>query len=72
MDAKQTNFGPFHLDIRQRILRRDGISVELGGRAPDILCTMASYHGDLVAKDVLIAAVWPGQIVEENTLRSQV
>jgi TolB-like protein/Tfp pilus assembly protein PilF len=72
MADDELNFGPFRLDTAKRILMRDGMPVRVGGRALDILCALAAARGELVSKDALMAAVWPGQIVEENAIQVQV
>jgi predicted ATPase/DNA-binding winged helix-turn-helix (wHTH) protein len=45
--------------------------VVLGGRAFDILVALIERRGTVVRKDELIGLVWPGRIVEENTLEAQ-
>jgi TolB-like protein len=72
MDARHVVFGAFRLDPLQRVLWRNDVPVELGSRAADILCMLVAAGGAVVSKDNLIAEVWPGQIVEENTLQAQV
>ncbi len=72
MERDQMTFGAFRLDREQRVLWRDGVSVELGYRAYDILVALIAANGTLVSKDSLMAAAWPGQIVEENTLQAQI
>jgi len=72
MADDELSFGPFRLDTAKRTLARDGRPVRLGSRALDILCALASARGDVVSKDALMAAVWPGQIVEENAIQVQV
>ena len=61
--------GPFRLDARSRSLTRDGIPVQLSGRALDILVLLAAAAGETVGKHALLDQVWPGQIVEENNLQ---
>ena len=61
-------FGRF-LYMAQRQLTRDGAVVPLGGRALDVLCALVSARGDIVSKDVLMAQVWPGLVVEENNIQ---
>lgn len=63
-----TSFGAFRLSAERRLLTRDGEPVQLGGRALDILIHLASRPGEVVAKQALMAAVWPGRAVEENNL----
>ena len=57
------------LDIARRELRVHGAVVPLGSRAFDIIEVLAGAVEDLVSKDALMARVWPGTIVEENTLQ---
>ena len=72
MNADEIAFGPFQLSVARRALRREGRPVRLGNRAFDVLCALASAHGDTVTKDELIAQVWPNQVVEDNALQVQV
>jgi TolB-like protein len=70
--SDEFRFGPFRLDSKQRTVSRDGKPVRVGGRALDILFALASANGGVISKDALMAAVWPGQIVEENAIQVQV
>src|SRR5215475_12496771 len=72
MEAGEIKIGPFRLDLRRRQLSRDGVTVRLGSRALEILCTLASAEGQLVSKDELMAQVWPGLVVEENAIQVHV
>jgi non-specific serine/threonine protein kinase len=66
-------FGSFELRPAERqLLGADGRPLALGGRAFDLLVALVERAGELVAKDDLIAAVWPGVVVEENNLQVQV
>ncbi len=62
-------FGPFELFPVQRQLLADGQPVRLGSRALDILIVLTRHAGEVLTKDQLIAAVWPGMTVEEANLR---
>ena len=62
-------FGPFELSIGERVLRRDGQVLPLGGRALDILIYLADRPGEVIAKQELIDHVWPDVTVEEGSLR---
>ena len=68
MDQDEVRFGRFRLDLRQRKLARDGEPVQLGSRALDILCALASAKGDVVSKSDLMARVWPAVVVEESNI----
>lgn len=63
------SFGPFELITNERQLTRNGVRVELGARAYDILVTLLSRPTEVIDKSDLIAKVWPGIAVEEGSLR---
>ncbi len=44
----------------------------LSSRALDILCALVSAQGDVVTKDELMTRVWPGLVIDENTIRVHV
>lgn len=62
-------FGPFRLNLSERLLERDGMPVQIGGRAFDILAALLERPGEVVSKQQLIARVWPNITVEESSLR---
>jgi DNA-binding winged helix-turn-helix (wHTH) protein len=55
-------------------LDRAGIAepVALGSRALDLLFLLAERHGELISKDAIMEAVWPGTVVEEGNLTVQI
>ena len=65
-------FGRFLLDAHRHELLADGEPVRIGSRALDVLIVLAAANGDLVTKDELMSRVWPGVVVEENTLQFQI
>jgi predicted ATPase/DNA-binding winged helix-turn-helix (wHTH) protein len=68
--AQETiSFGPFALSSGERILRRDGLVLPLGGRALDILIYLIGRSGEIVTKKELIDHAWPNVVVEEGSLR---
>src|SRR5258706_1055491 len=69
---RKLRFGPFELSIGERVLRRDGQVLPLGGRALDILIYLADRPGEVIAKQELIAHVWSDVTVEEGSLRVHV
>jgi TolB-like protein len=68
MKRDEVAFGPFRLDVGRGELTRNGIPVQISGRALDILSALADAKGEAVTKDQLIAQVWPGIVVGENNL----
>ena len=65
-------FGRFRLLTRCRQLLADGVPVELGTRAFDLLMVLIDADGALVTKDELLALVWPGIFVDASSLKVQV
>ena len=62
-------FGPFHLSPEERLLRRSGSPVRLGGRALDLLIALVDHAGRVVSKKELMDRVWNGLVVDEGNLR---
>jgi predicted ATPase/DNA-binding winged helix-turn-helix (wHTH) protein len=65
-------FGPFSLFAAERLLKKDDERIPLGGRALDILITLAEQAGKVVTNKELIATVWPHVTVEKGNLRFQI
>ncbi len=63
------SFGPFSLVAGERLLSRDGVPVELGARALDVLIALVSRPNEVVSKKDLLDRVWPDVTVEESSLR---
>ncbi|MBT2187094.1 winged helix-turn-helix domain-containing protein [Sphingobium nicotianae] len=63
-------FGDFLLDVRRRRLtdRATGVPSTLSGRPLDTLIYLAVRSGVLVSKEELMAAIWRGVTVEDNSL----
>ena len=67
-----SGFGPFHVVPGARQLLRNGRAVKVGDRAFDLLMALLKARGAVVAKDELVAEIWPCQVVDESNLRFQV
>ena len=67
-DMGAFDFGPFRLDPRRRQLTRGEMAVKLPAKQFDALLYFVENAGRVVEKDELLAAVWPGRIVEESSL----
>src|SRR5205807_7920043 len=65
-------FGRFRVLLRQRQLFADGVPVELGTRAFDLLLALLEADGSLIGKEELLSRVWPGIVVSEENLKVQV
>ena len=65
----ELSFGPFNLVARERLLTKDGVPVDLGARALDMLIALISRPNEVVSKKDLMSRVWPDVTVEEGSLR---
>ncbi len=65
-------FVHFELNPAERALHVRGEPVSLGGRAFDVLLVLARNHERLVTKQELLDRVWPGLVVEEHNIATQI
>ena len=65
-------FAHFHVLPDGREVLADGRPIKLGDRAFDVLIALIEGRGAVISKDVLMARVWPGRIVEKNGLAAQI
>ena len=65
-------FGRFGILPHRRQLLADGRPIKLGGRAFDLLSALIEAPGAVVGKDELLSRIWPGRIVEEYRLQSEI
>lgn len=61
--------GSWEVDTERRELRAHGRAVPIGSRAFEVIEKLVRRAGQFVSKDELVAHVWKGAIVDENTLR---
>jgi TolB-like protein len=62
-------FGPYRLSHQERLLFAPSGQIDLSGRSFDILSLLLSKPNEVIGKAELFDAVWPGLVVEENTLQ---
>ena len=65
-------FGPFRIDLKERVLERDGQIVPLTPKAFDTLLALVERRGELVDRNELIRTVWPDTHVVEGNLSSNI
>jgi DNA-binding winged helix-turn-helix (wHTH) protein len=65
-------FGRIRVLLRRRRLLADGVAVELGTRAFDLLLVLLEADGALVTKKELLDRVWPSVVVSEENLKVQI
>lgn len=62
-------FGPYRLDAADAALWLGTERVRLAPKCFDLLCLLAGRAGEIVAKQELIAAIWPDTHVGDGTLK---
>src|SRR5438093_7620370 len=65
-------FGPFRIDLEDRLLLRDGEIVTLTPKSFDLLLFLIENRGRLLDKEALMTGVWPGVCVEESNLSKNI
>lgn len=65
-------FGPFRLDTRDRMLRRQGQYVPLTPKAFETLVVLVEHGGRIVDKEELLREVWPDTFVEDVSLAKNI
>jgi predicted ATPase/DNA-binding winged helix-turn-helix (wHTH) protein len=65
-------FRAWEIDLARREMRWQGVAIDLGSRAFEIVEALVQSGGELIDKYALMNHVWPGAIVEENTLHAQI
>lgn len=65
-------FGPFRIDLTDRLLFRGPTAVPLTPKAFDTLVVLVEAAGRILEKDDLMKKVWPDTIVEENNLTQNI
>ncbi|MFM0404296.1 ATP-binding protein [Paraburkholderia aspalathi] len=65
-------FGRYKLFPGLRLLLRDGVRLDVGERALDVLVQLVSTAGQVVSKDSLLSRIWSKEVIEENSLQAQI
>lgn len=65
-------FGPFEVDLEQRLLLRAGDMVPITPKAFDTLLVLVERQGKIIDKAELLKLVWPDTFVEENNLTQNI
>jgi len=64
--------GPLRLDAARAFLARDGEPLPAGPRVVATLAVLVARRGDVVTKDEILDAVWPGEDVGESNVAQSV
>ncbi|MGH8274798.1 MAG: winged helix-turn-helix domain-containing tetratricopeptide repeat protein, partial [Gammaproteobacteria bacterium] len=63
-------FGPFRLNVVERLLFREGLEIPLSAKSFDLLLVLIENAGHLKSRDELVETLWPKTIVGEHNLTS--
>jgi DNA-binding winged helix-turn-helix (wHTH) protein/Flp pilus assembly protein TadD len=66
--AARYEFDRYEVDTSQRRLERDGRPVPLFPKALDTLILLLERQGETLSKDFMLRSLWPGVVVQENSL----
>ena len=65
-------FGPFQLDLEQRILWKEGQPLTLAPKVFDTLLVLIERRERIIGKEELMRALWPDTSVEESNLSQNI
>jgi len=65
-------FGPFYLDLEERVLFLNGKPVSLKPKVYETLLALVRNSGHVIDKEKLMQEVWPNTCVEENNLTGNI
>lgn len=69
---RRFRFDEFEIDTERRTLSRGGLPIPVFAKSFDLLVALVEHRGEVVSKNDLLDAVWPGQYVEEANLSVQI
>src|SRR4030095_5294882 len=65
-------FGPFRINVSERLLQRGEELVPLSPKVFDTLLILVENHGHVVEKKELMDLLWPETFVEESSLTQNI
>jgi len=71
-DSEIYEFDSFQLDVRRRLLMREGQPVPVTPKAFDILLALVRSGGRVLSKDEMMNTAWPDCFVEEANLAQNI
>src|SRR5215813_699962 len=68
LETQSFEFGEFRLEVKEKLLLRDGEPVSLTPKAFQLLLLLVLNHGHLVEKERIMHELWTDSFVEEGNL----
>jgi DNA-binding winged helix-turn-helix (wHTH) protein/tetratricopeptide (TPR) repeat protein len=72
MNKRFYEFGPFRIDVANRLLLRGGEPLAVTPKAVDTLLALVQCRGQVLRKADLMNLVWPDTLVEESNLSQNI
>lgn len=66
--SERFGFEGFTLDVTRGCVQRGGSSIDLRPKSFQLLCHLVRNAGRLIVKDEMMAAVWPGLVVTDESI----
>lgn len=64
--------GEWTLDASLNELQRDGTTIRLEPKAIEVLVFLAAHPGEVISRETILEAVWPGTVVGDDSLTQAV
>src|SRR3954451_19865023 len=71
-DAVGYEFGPFYLNVDERVLLFGKTVAALQPKAIETLLLLVENQGKVVSRECILARVWPGTFVEEGNVSQSI
>ena len=72
MDRRNLRFGPFSLDCQAKRLWQGSLEISLMPKALDVLVYLGEHAGQVVSREEMLEALWPGTYVDDHALSVQI
>ncbi|MEO1562863.1 MAG: winged helix-turn-helix domain-containing protein [Pseudomonadota bacterium] len=72
MPSLKIKFSNCEIDTAARLLRRDGMPVQVEPQVFDVLIELISARGRVLTKDELVERVWNGRVVSDTAISSRI
>lgn len=72
MTSRRLRIGEWRIDRTVNELERGGRAVRIEPKAMEVLVVLADRAGEVVGRDELLAAVWPGVVVGDDALTQSI
>src|SRR6476660_10490544 len=65
-------FGPFHLDATEHVLRKNGQEIVLTPKPYEVLLILIENSGHIVEREAIMKKCWPNTSVEDSNITQHI